>query len=195
MIFLTTVSSHWDLCHGKFGLHSPGIGSWDRPALPNLQCMLVCVCVCESTCACWCERKSVYMYVCMCVWMWMLVWVCVCTCWCVCVCVCEHAGVHVCVCVCACWCVCVSVCSVYMYVWMCLFPEFFNRKVSCKRQSLETLSAAWHTKHNTHRLPTLNLYSVFRRKCRKEYDRFGPLYTGMKPWPWNKQKAALELQV
>ena len=40
ILLFTTVLSHWDFSHEKFGLLSPGKASCDRVALPNLRCML-----------------------------------------------------------------------------------------------------------------------------------------------------------
>ena len=44
--FYTAVLSHWDFCHGKFGLLSSGKSCCDRVALLNLRCMLVSFCCC-----------------------------------------------------------------------------------------------------------------------------------------------------
>ena len=40
VVFLTTVLSHLDFCHRKFGFLSQGKASSDRVALPNLRCVL-----------------------------------------------------------------------------------------------------------------------------------------------------------
>ena len=40
LLRFTTVLSHWDFFHGKFGLLSPEKASRDRVALPNLRCKL-----------------------------------------------------------------------------------------------------------------------------------------------------------
>ena len=40
ILIFTTVLSHWDFSHEKFGLLSPGKASCDRVELPNLQCLL-----------------------------------------------------------------------------------------------------------------------------------------------------------
>ena len=40
IIFLTTVLSHWDFSHGKFGSNSQEKARCDRVALPKLRCTL-----------------------------------------------------------------------------------------------------------------------------------------------------------